>query len=271
MGQPGGSGAPSTGDLTQGAPQGATQDILGYNLGPLGGLPVYTGTSTTPGSGNINIGAPLYGHPQQSTKPTTQYLSQTAQDYVTKFATLQQSDPAAFAALQAQLYAANAYGSNKPITGVYSADDAAAMNAAIVAYERATAGGVVSKISFTDWLKQQAALVKAAGGPGGGGPARAPLVIQYTDPAELKEGLNQKAQEELGRNLSDKEVKFFVNFFHGKEAGAQRSAYNGASSVTPPEVTGEAQSFVLDNNDKEVQQRLQATYLDSLNSMLGVK
>jgi hypothetical protein len=112
--------------------------------------------------------------------------------------------------------------------------------------------------------------LKLGGAALNAGPTRAPLTINYSDPAALRGTLQQAAQAALGRDLSKGELEKFVHAFHGKEAAAQKANYNNAGSATQPDAGGEAKDFVDQGFTMEEGQRRGATFVDSLNQMLGV-
>jgi len=211
-------------------------------------------------------------------KPISQQYSyngiySSAESKQRQMAALAASNPAAFFALQKQLFFSGFYGSKMPRFGFYTSDDIDAMNNALGSYQALTASGV--PVRWQDYLDRGMMMgLKngwGSGGGFGGGGGRAPLVISYTDPAELHTALQNAAQAALVRNLNSAELDTFVKAFHGKEAAAQRGAYNGNSSVTNPEVTGEAAQQLDTQHSAEEQQRSKAMYLDAIQSLLGVK
>lgn len=242
-----------------------------YNFGSdLGNSSVFLGTQTSYGkNGPDAIKQGGNSKPVTSSSPVVR----SANSFMQTWANSSVSNPQFFAQYQEQLYASGFYGSSKPRFGVYTTDDAAAMKRALQSYAGIVNPNDPNPVTFADYLDHAMSQVNANGGFGGGmgGSARAPLTISYTDPAELHEAALSAAQQAIGRDLSSSELDRFTKAFHGKEASAQRAAYNGASSVTNPEVTGESKSFVDANNSKEEGERMQATYLDSINQLLGVK
>lgn len=241
-----------------------------YNFGQdLGNSSVFLGTQKTYGvNGPDALKAGGSNKPASSTSPVVK----SANSFMQTWANSSVTDPKFFAQYQMQLFASGFYGNSPPRWGVYTTTDAAAMKKALQSYSGIVNPNDPNPVTFADYLDHAMGQVNANGGFGGGGGAtRAPLTISYTDPAELHETLQTAAQSDLGRNLGPKELALFVKVFHGKEASAQRAAYNGASSATNPEATGESQDYVAANNTKEAGERSTATYLDSINQLLGVK
>lgn len=237
-------------------PSGST-DI--WDLGQYSGSTILLGSSTT--TGPAYMGGP--NRPAPPTKSSTSVSTASASDFAQQFASLSASNPKLFAQQQEELYAAGFYGTTPPKFGVYTTRDTSAMGDAIQSYARVAGTG--APITWSDYLDQASA---APGGPGGS-PGPQPPPLQLTDPAELEQTLQQAGQNALGRKLSPKELGSFVSAFHGKEKAAYENQINGKTS-TNPDVSGQALNFVDNNNGVEAQQRLQASYLDSLNKMLGV-
>lgn len=245
-----------------------SNDVYGFGS-DLGNSNVFLGTQTSYGKdGPDAIKQGGNNKPVTSSAPVVR----SANSFMQTWANSSVSNPQFFAQYQEQLYASGFYGSSKPRWGVYTTSDAAAMKKALQSYAGIVNPNDPNPVTFADYLDHAMSQVGANGGfGGGGGSTRAPLTISYTDPAELHETLQSAAQSALGRNLNSDELNKFVSAFHGKEAKAQRAAYNGASSATNPEATGESQDFVSTNNTKEAGERSTATYLDSINQLLGVK
>lgn len=195
----------------------------------------------------------------------------TASQFMTGFAQESVTNPQAFANQQIELYNAGMYNGSKPRLGVYTPADATAMKYAFTGYIGVFNPKSPNPVSFATYLAHAQAQMKANGGVGGGGGAgggRAPLSL--TDPAELEQTLQSAAQQDLGRNLSKAEVGVFVKAFHGKE----RSAYNSAGAggtYTSPSVSGQALDEVDAGHSAEEGQKLTASYMDEISSMLGVK
>lgn len=72
---------------------------------------------------------------------------------------------------------------------------------------------------------------------GGGGPTRAPLVVQLTNPDTIRRLIDQTAPDIIGRRLSDAETQQLIGAYQSLESSAQRGAYNTATAggtVTEP-------------------------------------
>lgn len=250
-----------------------------YNAVPPGGQDVF-GTGAF-GDTKILIGFQDITHQSGSrysadggpgtatTTHSTGQITQTANAYFQQFANMSLTDKAGYIALQQRLIKAGAYGNGKPILGVYSAADGDAMKTVLAGYiglVNSNPGGG-NALKFSDYLNM---VIKGGGigGGGGGGPTRAPL--QLTDPKTLKESLQQAAQNRLGRDLGADEVATFTDAFHA----AERSAYNAAGAgrtVTGPDVSGRSLAQLDENHKVEEGQRNQASNLDALAQLLGVK
>lgn len=247
---------------------GSSSTVDLYGLGPVGNGPIYV-TESNPGMGEHSGGGGYTSVPVNGPNVVT------GNQYAAQIAALSQSNPAAFQQWQSLLYAADFY-SGKPRLGVFGAADINALQAALTAYQQvngqanASLGGSepTSPQALQDWLQQRVAQVKATGGPGA--TTKQPLQVDYTDPTAISAALQAGAQSELGRNLSDKELQGFISQFHGLQATAQTAAYNGDSSFTPPDLSGQAEQYLIGQHGPEHDQKLAAGYLDSIAQRLGV-
>lgn len=186
------------------------------------------------------------------------------------------SDPQGqFQSLQLELYQAGFYtGAGKPLPGSYTGVDKRALTNALKDYTDIVKSDPNNPnlLTFSEYLGTAARAAKifggGGGGGGGGGYTRAPLSL--TDPAELRQTLQQAAGSALGRQLSKSELAHFVSAFHGAEKGAYDRAGAG-HTYTNPNPSGRAIEYVDNHHQGEEQGRLSATYMDALNSLLGVK
>lgn len=216
--------------------------------------------------------------------PKLVWTPSTAQSWASNFAALSATNPNSFAQTQQELFNAGFYGSTPPSRpGVYGSADKAAFASALQAYLAVIGSAANSDqsaakpLTFADFIDGAAqsgsaylAQQKAAGIGGSSGGGSAPAPLNLTDPEQLKATLQSAAQAALHRNLDDSELSTFVSSFHGKEQAAYNSA-NGGATYTPPDIAGQAAGEITAQHKPEQQQALQASYLDTINSLLGVK
>lgn len=219
-----------------------------------------TMVTTVPGISDLGTAQRDRSYDTTATEPQ----GVSANDFYKQFVTNSQKNQTAYIAQQKAMYNAGFYGAQKPNYGSYGPTDDNAMKAALSSYSPVQS--VHPGLSFNQYLDQ----LTASGAGKNAGPTKQPLTVSYTDPDTLKSAANSAAQQALGRNLTTHELNAFVGAFHGKESAAQKTAYDNGSSYTAPEVTGEATQLVQSHNQVEAQQALSASYLDRLNSMLGV-
>ena len=62
------------------------------------------------------------------------------------------------------------------------------------------------------------------------GPKRAPLVVELSDPADVRRGVEAVARKAMGRKLSDAEREKFVGLWQSIEAQSQKAAYAAAET-----------------------------------------
>jgi hypothetical protein len=252
----GGSTGPSTSDFITGA--NAAQQASGSS----DSFRIYQGTSRVPlvnSAGDVRVGTSI-----------TKTNVTNSTDYINYLISLQTSNPTLYKQYQKELYQAGYYGNSKPAYGTYTGMDGRAFSNFIQDYGAKNGSLIANNLNEITPEQYLAQTIKLGGGALNAGPAKQPLTINYTDPAALKEVLQSAAQKNLGRDLSPKELAGFISEFHGKEAAAAKANYNNASSATQPEATGEAQSFIDQGFTMEEGQRRGATFVDSLNQMLGV-
>lgn len=116
----------------------------------------------------------------------------------------------------------------------------------------------------------------AAAGEAAKKPSFEPVARQYVDPAELHETARAKAEQMLGRGLTDDEVAQFAARFRGLENAmydsidsAKRSG--GAITYTDPSATGQADEFLRDpryNTDRA--RGLINSYMPVIQSLMQV-
>lgn len=261
--------------IAPGAPGSATAtaagafDVFTSTFGDLDTSQVYLGNSTQQhGMGQIrnDSDGPIRA---QSTQTA---VTQSVDEYARAFAQMSVTNPKAFAQQQLEMYQAGFYGTGPPRFGVFTTDDLGALKGAFSSYSAVVNPKSPTPLTFADYMDHAARQVMANGGPGGGGGgggvSRAPL--QLTDPTALNQTLQSAAQSALGRNLSDAELKTFVNHFHGLERNAYNTAGAGGT-YTSPDVTGQAMTEVDKQHSAEEQQKLAAGYEDTIQQLLGVK
>lgn len=86
------------------------------------------------------------------------------------------------------------------------------------------------------------------GGAGGSGSGRQPLVVELTNPEDLKYYAQKVAVSTLGRGLKPDELNRFISSFQGSQTAAQTQAYNqlgasGGTTVQAPSVAAAAETF----------------------------
>jgi hypothetical protein len=256
-------------DIFQDSASGLSTGQVDYGLGPAANQWLFYGTET---NRETSPTADLGNGTTRRFQNTSSFDYGASGNQLMKRFINMSNNPQKFAQMQKQLYAAGFYHGSKPVPGAFTTADQTAMANAIKDYASVSNSftGPHAPKTLSEYIDAVAGFNQAFGSGSGGGSGRAPLTISYTDPAELHAGLQQAAQNALGRNLNPDELNEFTKVFHSKEAAAQTSAYNGGNS-TNPEMTGEAQQFVDQHNSQEEGERLQATFLDQLNSTLGIK
>lgn len=255
-------------DLTAGGSSSGSSGVDLYQLGPVGSGPIYVTEQQSAMGEHAGGGNTTYVNNPGNVDGNA---------FARQIAAMSVNDPASFHQWQNMLYAADFY-SGKPRPGVYGAADTNALQAALTAYQQVNAQANAAlgqgktpstpPQAFQAWLNQRIAQVKATGGPGA--TTKQPLQVQYTDPTAISAALQAGAQQELGRNLNDKELQGFIAQFHGQQKTAQTDAYNGDSSVTPPDLSGQTAQYLISQHGPEHDQKLAAGYLARINQMFGV-
>lgn len=94
------------------------------------------------------------------------------------------------------------------------------------------------------------------------GPAKQGLVVQLTNPADIKKAVKDAASSDLGRGLTDKEASEFTTLYQALERNYQQQTYTaqgsglpggpGGTTVAPPSASAFA--------DEQIQQRYPGEY-----------
>jgi hypothetical protein len=218
-----------------------------FNTGTAGVAPILLRRGVTPGS-------PAQAQMAQATGQTPTMKESTLTGVLADFATL--SD-AGLIDLQKKLYTGGFYGSSyyakhpqTPAYGIKDQDTLAAYSQAANLAAQLHASGMT-----LDEVITQGSSVGGGRGAGAGGPTRAPLTIQLTNPQDVHFVANKVGQTVLGRNLNDAELQAITASFQGGEATAQRAAYNtgvgGGTSTQAPSLQAFAEQQVRAKNPVE--------------------
>lgn len=100
------------------------------------------------------------------------------------------------------------------------------------AYERAITRAAAFNEAEADVTLDEV-IDKAIGANAGkdkGGPKKDPLVIQLSDPEDVRRGVEAVARKAIGRKLSDAEREKFVGLWHAVQSQTQRAAYGAAET-----------------------------------------
>lgn len=236
-----------------------TYDI--YGLGQISNAQLYMGDADS----DYGAQGP---HGRQNTRIVSSPTYSSAYGLMQQYAGLAASNPGEYANIQVDLYNAG-FLTSKPNWGVWGPKDGDAVGSAIQAYLQLQQSG--SPLSFAEYLAQSSSMGKANGfgtgsSAGGGGAAS---VIQLTDPKVLEADANSAAQSSIHRNLTAGEQAKFVARQHAAEAGEQTAT--GGTVTTAGDPTATALTDIQTNDNPEYQQALQASYIDTINNVLGVK
>jgi len=201
--------------------------------------------------------------------------SASAADLIKQPISLYSSDPAAYLALQRALYAGGFFGSTdaKNIPwGQYTDATLAAWRRVLTATAQAQDAG--QSLTPEDILRRGVEGYQAVGEEPKKKPA---LVIDYTDPEAVASTLQQAAQNSLGRNLSDDEIKHFVSEFRAAESAYQTKVYNAQTSeksgvrveADRPSLEAQAQQEVKEGRGTEIAANDMADYVRVIEQLLG--
>lgn len=224
-------------------------------------------------------------HKSPDLGPTTATVNELIRDLITK-ATGTPSQRAEFEATQKKLFEAGLYGTDKPEDITWGVWTDATRKAALKWYTAAAQQRAMkSTQTATEWLDQAAkANIESTlrygdstdygltpKGLGSSG-SQAQVVNRFTDPQVVAQYLQSTAQSELGRNLSNKELRTFTDAFHKMEVGYNNAANNNTAAtlnLTAPDAAAQAQAFVEQKHPNEVAGERMASYVQALDSMLG--
>lgn len=192
-------------------------------------------------------------------------------DLVKRPITLFGSDPKAYLAFQQALFAGGFYGAASAKSIPWGSDPAGATYDAwkrvLSAAQQAQAAGIR--------LTPDEVLARGAQAGTSGPQAKAPMVIQTTDPALLAGLVQRAAQDALGRNLSKAEVDSFVQSFHNQERAYSQKRYQAEQNTTgasfelsSPDASAQAQQFVEQGHPAEAANNMEADYIGVLQRML---
>lgn len=223
--------------------------------------PIFVGTSTyqhpTYGRGDS---LPAGVHPGSDGPVSENINTVTATKLVQGYAGMSVTDPQSFAAVQALLYSSGAYGSSKPLWGVWTDKDSAAFGSAVTSYLQVANAG--APITFTEWLGKAATQGQKDGKtPGGTG------VTQHatlTDPASIREAAQSAAQQALGHALTDGQLNAFVASFQGQQKSAELST---GQTVTAPDLSSDALQYAQQQDPQGYQSRQHDSYVNALLNM----
>lgn len=250
-----------------------SNDIWG--LGDLYGKSVLLGTTPTelPGSrmglGDQTLGqTPNYGTTQSYMQHVIDLWAaqdEERQKFPNRLTTYEQ--------LQRALWQAGFYGQTSLDSihvGQWTSQTQSALIGALGNYEQLAKGGKLP-LTFSEFLNQNAVMGQDGGQNSGGSNSSSPAPFQanLADPNTIRAVAQNAAQQALGRSLSDDELSKFVQQFQAEQTAAERTAYNGTGTVTQPDLSSEAASFVQQNNPKAYQQNQRSAYLDALVNLLG--
>lgn len=175
-------------------------------------------------------GPPIYGpaNPKQgqfgySHQPG---VAPNADQIISAFDGLAHNNSGRFGEVQSLLFQAGYYGSASPILGSYSGSD---QQAFIYALTDARNAGV----PVQDFLADRAAKATAQGL--NAGPRRAPEVIQYTNPLDIKGAVGPEATQVLGRGLTDAQMQQYIDSVHAGEKTAADASYKAHGTVYNPQ------------------------------------
>lgn len=179
----------------------------------------------------------------------------------------------AWAQVQQQLQAMNAYGSSARINyGGFNMEDEKALKSAVEGY----LGGVTTNgapptnmQTFEEYLTQQSAQGAAnnldanqPGGPGGAG--KSASLRPLSNPAVVNQAGDQTAEGFLGRAMNPTEQAGLLADVHGQEDAALASGDVYLRSVTPQSV---AREYILQNNLPEYAQHQAESYMNAFANM----
>lgn len=130
---------------------------------------------------------------------------------------------------------------------------------------------------LTIWeILDEGANIRNESGLGGdaSGSGRAPLVVELSNPEDLKYYAQKTAVGTLGRALRPDELERFVSSFHGSQRAAQTQAYGqaggvGGSVVSAPNPTTAAESFARQAAPVEAGAHDYVRVFDAFSKMLG--
>lgn len=248
---------------------GGTYDASG--LGDAANQPVFIGQQMVP---TMNYGPTGHNRGNDSGGITTgQNVYSSAYATLQGIVNMSTSNPGEYANLQADAYAAGLYGSTKPNFGHFSAKDGSVFGDAMKSYLMIQQSG--SPMTFAEYLANGASQGAANGlmvginGAGGGGGGQAPT-IQLMNPDVLGAAGDAAAQSTIHRNLTASEQAKFVASQHAAET-AQQMAQPGQTVETATDPQSAATQEIKTQDNPEYTQALSASYMDAINSLLGVK
>lgn len=172
-------------------------------------------------------------------------VNMSGEELMKQFASMSQSDPIGFAAIQKDLQAGGWYGSAANVYGGWNKQTETAIADAMVQYLKVSRSAGVP-ITFKNFLVNSVTANEGINGntPGGGNGSigAKPLLL---DPAYLKQQAQQAAEVSLGHLLTDSQLNAFVDQFHAQQqknyldSAGQNSIYNDQSRAP-----GEAAAYV---------------------------
>jgi len=161
--------------------------------------------------------------------------------------------PQDYMSIQSLLYDAGFFGASPRASvhwGQWTTETGDALKRALTSYEGVSMAGEVPT-TWTEFLSnaaQQGRVNQSQGGVGGAGTGGAASQTVLTDPAALRQTVEQSAQAALGHGLSEDQLSAFVSHFQGLQTAAQTST---GGQVTNPDASAEAMKFAQDSNPTE--------------------
>jgi hypothetical protein len=254
-----------------------------FNLGNLAGQSVRTNftdalSPTEQSTGSIQLGR----IPFQQRPGGSGILAEStdATSFMQQMASLAATDPAQLAQYQLQMWQSGLFGSGKKLSditlGKWTPDTAAAFKKLVSSYTQADSLGGLStqQKSVFNYLDDLSANPV---GEAATQQQKPTTVNQYTDANSIVASAQSAAQAALGRNLTDDQVKAFVNEFHASQVQynaaankAQQDTSGGTFNLTQPDASADAQAYINQNFGTEQGAKRMSDYVLALEQMLGV-